>query len=107
MRAAHSLGIDDVSPYYKELTRELTDEAHQLGMRVVPWTVNSKKDMAAMYEMGVDGIITDRPWVLKELLAEKGEAVPPVRDVDLPYHLEPDHFRNDRIRSENGRDAAY
>lgn len=107
VRAAHSLGIDDVSPYYKELTRELTDEAHQLGMRVVPWTVNSKKDMAAMYEMGVDGIITDRPWVLKELLAEKGEAVPPVRDVGLPYHLEPDHFRNDRIRSENGRDAAY
>ena len=107
VRAAHSLGIDDVSPYFKEITKELTDEAHRLGMRVVPWTVSFMGDFEAMYIMGVDGIITDRPWVLREFLEGKGEKLPPVRDVDLPYHLEPDHIEAEDKKSESGRDAAY
>jgi len=107
VRAAHSLGIDDVSPYYKEITRELTEEAHAFGMKVVPWTVNSKKDMAALYRMGVDGIITDKAWVLREFLEEAGEDIPPVRKVDLPYHLEPAHLEAEEKKPGNGRDAAY
>ncbi len=107
VRAAHSLGIDDVSPYFREITRELTDEAHEFGMRVVPWTVNSVDDIAAMYKMGVDGIITDKPWVLRKFLEEKGEKLPPTRKVDLPYHLEPDHLEVEDRKSESGRDAAY
>ncbi|MBQ6388828.1 MAG: hypothetical protein IJH90_04250 [Mogibacterium sp.] len=107
VRAAHSLGIDDVSPYFKEITKELTDEAHELGMKVVPWTVNSREDMAALYEMGVDGIITDRAWVLREFLEEQGETLPPARKVDLPYHLEPEHIHAEERKSEKSRDAAY
>ena len=107
VRAAHSLGIDDVSPYFRELTKELTDEAHEFGMRVVPWTVNSVEDIAATYGMGVDGIITDKPWVLREFLEEKGETLLPPVKVELPYHLEPDHFDTGNSRSEKGRDAAY
>lgn len=107
VRAAHSLGIDDVSPYFKEITKELTDEAHSFGMKVVPWTVNSVKDMAALYKMGVDGIITDRPWVLRAFLEEQGEKLPPEAEVNLPYHLEPDHIKAEERGSENGRDAAY
>ena len=60
-----------------------------------------------MYEMGADGIITDRPWVLREFLEEKGEVLPPAWDADLPYHLEPDHFKAEHKLAENGRDAAY
>ena len=89
------------------MTKNLTDEAHEFGMRVVPWTVNSTKDIAALYEMGVDGIITDRPWVLREFLEEKGERLLPARDVNLPYHLEPDHIDAEDRKSEGGRDAAY
>ena len=107
VRAAHSLGIDDVSPYFKEITKELTDEAHEFGMKVVPWTVNSREDIEAVYGMGVDGIITDRPWVLREFLEERGEALPPAAEVDLPYHLEPDHITAEALKSDNGRDAAY
>lgn len=107
VRAAHTLGLDDVSPYFKEITKELTDEAHGFGMRVVPWTVNSVEDIAAMYEMGADGIITDKPWVLREFLEEMGEDLPPVQEVDLPYHLEPDHLLADDRKSGSGRDAAY
>ena len=107
VRAAHALGIDDVSPYYKEITKELTDEAHALGMKVVPWTVNDREDMAMLYDMGVDGIITDRPWILREVLEEKGAKLPPAREVDLPYHLATDHFEAEERKAEKGRDAAY
>ena len=107
VRAAHSLGLDDISPFFKEITKELTDEAHELGLRVVPWTVSFKEDMEILYEMGVDGIITDKPWVLREFLEEKGENLLPKRKVDLPYHLDPDHLENEDKKSESGRDAAY
>ena len=107
VRAAHSLGLDDVSPYFKEVTKELTDEAHEFGMRVVPWTVNSVEDMETMYEMGVDGIISDKPWLLREFLEAKGEALLPVRNVGTPYHLEPEHIEAEDRKPGNGRDAAY
>ena len=107
VRAAYSLGIDDISPYFKEITKELTDEAHGFGMRVVPWTVSFREDMEILYGMGVDGIITDKPWVLREFLEGKGETLPPLREVDLPYHLEPDHFETEDKKNEEGRDAAY
>lgn len=107
VRAAHSLGLDDVSPYFKEISKELTDEAHSFGMKVVPWTVNTAEDFEAMYAMGVDGIITDRPWLLRAFLEEKGEALPPAMDTGLPYHLEPDHYEAEERKSESGRDAAY
>ena len=76
-------------------------------MRVVPWTVSFIDDFETMYEMSVDGIITDRPWALREFLEGKGEILPPARQVDMPYHLEPDHFETEDKRSESGRDAAY
>ena len=107
VRAAHSLGIDNVSPYFKEITKELTDEAHELGMKVVPWTVNSLEDMETLYEMGVDGMTTDRPWIMREFLKGKGEDLAPSIEVDLPYHLEPDHYEAEEINTGNGRDAAY
>jgi glycerophosphoryl diester phosphodiesterase len=52
-------------------------EAHALGLTVIPWTVNDPKDMANALAAGVDGMITDRPDVLRALLVSKGIAVPP------------------------------
>lgn len=42
--------------------------AHARGLNVQVWTVNEKSEMADLLEMGVDGIITDRPDYLLELL---------------------------------------
>lgn len=67
VKAAHHLGIDDISPYYEEVTREIVDEAHGLGMKVIPWTLNNREDMEKMYDLGVDGMITGRPWVLRDI----------------------------------------
>ncbi len=57
--------------------RALIAEAHALGLAVIPWTVNDPKDMATRARAGVDGMITDRPDLLRALLVSKGIAVPP------------------------------
>lgn len=69
--AAHQINADVVSPYFKELTPALVAEAHKLGMKVVPWTINAVPDMERFIDMGVDGIITDRPDLLKRLLVAR------------------------------------
>jgi glycerophosphoryl diester phosphodiesterase len=42
----------------------------------VVWTVNKREDMARMIEIGVDGIISDRPDLLRQVAAERGIALP-------------------------------
>ena len=49
------------SPWEDGLTREIVSEAHHLGMRVIPWTVNEVSRMNELIALGVDGIITDYP----------------------------------------------
>lgn len=50
------------------LTTGFVDDAHQRGMDVHAWTINEPDDMQRMIDLGVDGIITDRPDLLVELL---------------------------------------
>ena len=40
------------------------------------WTVNKQDDIARLIDMGVDGIISDRPDLLREVAGEKGIALP-------------------------------
>ncbi len=49
------------SPYHLLVTRGLVDSCHQLGMKIIPWTVNDTSRMRALIAVGVDGIITDYP----------------------------------------------
>lgn len=49
------------APYYKDVTVKTLAEAHALDLKVLVWTVNKARDMRAMLEMGVDGLITDNP----------------------------------------------
>lgn len=58
------------SPFYQRLTWNEIQEAHQLGMKVIPWTVNEIKDMRRLREMGVDGIISDYPDRFEILIEE-------------------------------------
>ncbi|MBC9882720.1 glycerophosphodiester phosphodiesterase [Bradyrhizobium sp. INPA01-394B] len=64
------------SPYFGDVTAALVAEAHAQGLRVVVWTVNKPDDMARMIEIGVDGIISDRPDLLRQVAGEKGLALP-------------------------------
>ncbi|MDM0028535.1 glycerophosphodiester phosphodiesterase [Variovorax saccharolyticus] len=67
------------SPAYNDLTPAQVQEAHALGLTVLPWTVNQRADMARLLDWGVDGIITDDPAILRDLLGERGVALPAKR----------------------------
>src|SRR3984885_6841589 len=65
------------SPYFRDVDAALIAEAHRLGLKVVVWTVNKPDNIAAMIDIGVDGIISDHPDVLRKVAGEKGIVLPP------------------------------
>ncbi|MEU8899148.1 glycerophosphodiester phosphodiesterase family protein [Nocardia sp. NPDC048505] len=91
VRAAATFAVGTVSPvhgdpqdaavtspgYQPFTTAELVRLAHRRGLRVVPWTVDDRDTMSALLDLHVDGLITDRPELLRTVLAERGLALPP------------------------------
>ncbi|MGD8284812.1 MAG: glycerophosphodiester phosphodiesterase [Desulfobacterales bacterium] len=69
-RAIHAAGGKYWAPYYKHLSAMHLNQAHGLGMRVFVWTPDHRNDMLRLIEMGVDGIITNRPDILKSIVKE-------------------------------------
>lgn len=60
---------DIYSPYYKLVhNRKMVDSVKEMNMKIIPWTVNQKKDLRKMIRYKVDGIITDHPERALELL---------------------------------------
>ncbi len=53
--------------YYKHLTRDDLKAAQDMGIRVFVWTVDSKSEMKRLIDLGVDGIITNRPDSFKSI----------------------------------------
>jgi glycerophosphoryl diester phosphodiesterase len=49
------------APAFETLSRSAVAEAHQFGLRVIPWTVNRRAAMRRLISWGVDGLISDRP----------------------------------------------
>jgi glycerophosphoryl diester phosphodiesterase len=49
------------------------DEAHNRGMQVHVWTIDDRDEMIRLLDMDVDGIMTDRPAVLREVLESRGQ----------------------------------
>lgn len=77
------------SPAYQQVTLELVKEAHALGLTVLPWTVDQRADMARLLDWGVDGLITDDPAILRDLLGERGYTLPPKLARPLTTALRP------------------
>jgi glycerophosphoryl diester phosphodiesterase len=63
-------------PNYLDLDAQQVAEAHALGLRVVPFTVNERSDMERMLAMQVDGMISDRPDLVREVLNARHMGVP-------------------------------
>jgi glycerophosphoryl diester phosphodiesterase len=83
--AVHSFGVDAFAPvhgfpegggvnnagYRPYVTRDLVRRAHGYGIPVIPWTVDDPDTMNKLLDDGVDGIITNRPDVLRTVLAAR------------------------------------
>jgi len=50
--------------------------AHERGLAVHVWTIDEPTEMAHLLDLGVDGIMTDRPTVLEDVLRERGLLYP-------------------------------
>jgi glycerophosphoryl diester phosphodiesterase len=62
--------------------RALVDErfvaaAHARGLQVHVWTVDTEEESTRMLDLGVDGIMTDRPAMLRDLLEQRGQWAAP------------------------------
>lgn len=71
------------SPYFNDVDAERLKEAHDLGLKVVVWTVNEPAQIAKMLEMGVDGIISDRPDLVREEMKKRDMRLPASTPVKL------------------------
>jgi len=55
------------SPYSVLVGKNLVDKCHAAGVKIIPWTVNSVKELTYLIGLGVDGVITDYPNLMGQL----------------------------------------
>ncbi|MEO8278907.1 MAG: glycerophosphodiester phosphodiesterase [Ideonella sp.] len=70
-KAVQAAGGTIWAPNQTYLTPELLAEAKSLGLTVIPWTVNKVDMMDKLLDMGVDGIISDRPDLVRATMARR------------------------------------
>ena len=52
--------------------RKLVNRAHELGLQVHVWTIDDPDEMRRLIDVGVDGLMTDEPALMKTVLIERG-----------------------------------
>jgi glycerophosphoryl diester phosphodiesterase len=65
---AEALGAGSIHPLWTLVDAAMVEQAHRRGLQVLTWTVNDSDVIAALAAMGVDGIISDYPERLREVL---------------------------------------
>ncbi|MEM2727492.1 MAG: glycerophosphodiester phosphodiesterase, partial [Candidatus Bathyarchaeia archaeon] len=65
--AALSLKAQYLLPMYKLIFPSLVRKAHDRGLKVIVWTINTPEEAGKYAGMGVDGIASDKPDILKNL----------------------------------------
>jgi glycerophosphoryl diester phosphodiesterase len=62
--------------YVPYTTAAKVAEAHALGLKVIPWTIDDQATVNKLIDDGVDGLITDYPNRLRTWLGERGYTLP-------------------------------
>jgi glycerophosphoryl diester phosphodiesterase len=89
-------GVISDPAYRPYVDAAMVRSAHRAGLRVVPWTVDDPATMRHLVRLGVDGLITDYPDRLREVLRREGERLP--RPIRVPKQAQPlaqAHAHND------------
>lgn len=71
-RMIHAAGGSHWSSFWRELDAGKIAEAQALGLEVLAWTVNDPSEMERLLDLGVDGIVTDRPDMAVKILTRRG-----------------------------------
>lgn len=58
---AQALNAVAINPFFKTLTAQKVAQIHRAGFKIYTWTVNKSADLAAIREMGADGVFTNFP----------------------------------------------
>ena len=64
----YALQVPEESSDITVMTAQFVRAAHERNLKVEPWTINDPEQMRQYIDWGVDGIITDRPDILLEIL---------------------------------------
>ena len=75
----HAAGGRVWSSFHGDLDAAKVKEAQGLGLTVLAWTVNDPAQIARVLDMGVDGIVSDRPDLVREELQRSGLPMPVAR----------------------------
>ncbi len=68
---------DIVSPMHHYLSAEEVNKIHAAGLTVIPWTANKESEWLRLINMNVDGIITDDPKPLIDMLRDVDSVTEP------------------------------
>lgn len=74
--AAQAIHAQILSPDQALTSSDLVADAHRRGLTVVPWTVNAPADMNTLIDRDVDGIITDYPDRLRQVMTDRHMRLP-------------------------------
>jgi glycerophosphoryl diester phosphodiesterase len=75
-KMVHAAGGRIWSSFFGDLDAAKVREAQALGIQVLAWTVNQPRDIARMLDLGVHGIVSDRPDLVREEMQRRGIALP-------------------------------
>ncbi len=56
-----------------QVTEGMVRRIHSAGLQVHIWTINTREEMHRLYDIGVDGVMTDKTDMLRDVLIERGE----------------------------------
>ena len=74
IRRAETLRAEALLPHWAIASRGFIRNAHLKSLRVIPWTINSPRHMRRKILDGVDGIVTNYPARLTDVLAQLDQA---------------------------------
>ena len=75
-KLVQAAGCQIWSAHFADLDAVSVKQAQALGLQVLAWTVNEPAQIDAVLDLGVDGIISDRPDRVREAMQRRGLALP-------------------------------